>query len=86
MRIDIYGRIDGTAEVHQMITLLLEHGGVATDDYTPHPWTLPEILSGTVIDGLRFSTFAATTNSAAHTGVPDSTDRLTSAMLLCQGI
>ncbi len=39
MQIDISGRIDGTAEVHRMIALLLEHGGVATDDYTPHPWT-----------------------------------------------
>ncbi|MFH8395380.1 hypothetical protein [Streptomyces sp. NPDC018036] len=29
----------------------------ATDDYTARPWTLPEILSGTVIDGLRFFDF-----------------------------
>lgn len=35
VQIDISGRIDGTAEVHRMIALLLEHGGVATDDYTP---------------------------------------------------
>lgn len=35
VQIDVSGRIDGTAEVHQMIALLLEHGGVATDDYTP---------------------------------------------------
>ncbi|MHB9847683.1 hypothetical protein ACSYGO_00355 [Streptomyces krungchingensis] len=40
-----------------MISLLLEHGGVATDDYTAHPWTLPEILSEAVIDGLRFFDF-----------------------------
>ncbi|MGW2888672.1 hypothetical protein ACWDDN_25795 [Streptomyces griseoruber] len=57
VEIDISGRIDGTAEVHQMIALLLEHGGVAMDDYTTHPWTLPEILSGAVIDGLRFFDF-----------------------------
>lgn len=57
VRIDISGRVDGTAEVHQMIALLLEHGGVATDDYTTHPWTLPEILSGARIDGLRFFDF-----------------------------
>ncbi|MFE4983836.1 MULTISPECIES: hypothetical protein [unclassified Streptomyces] len=30
---------------------------MATDDYPPHPWTLPEILSGAVIDGLRFFDF-----------------------------
>ncbi|MEJ8640138.1 hypothetical protein [Streptomyces sp. MS2.AVA.5] len=57
MQIDISGRIDGTAEVHRMMVLLLEHGGVVTDDYTTHPWTLPEILSGAVIDGLRFFDF-----------------------------
>ncbi|WP_331446650.1 hypothetical protein [Streptomyces xanthochromogenes] len=57
VHIDVSGRIDGTAEVHRMIALLLEHGGVATDDYTSHPWTLPEILSGAVIDGLRFFDF-----------------------------
>ncbi|MGW2556310.1 hypothetical protein [Streptomyces sp. NPDC001635] len=56
-QIDISGRIDGTAEVHQMIALLLEHGGVATDDYTTRPWTMPEILSEAVIDGLRFFGF-----------------------------
>ncbi|WP_329349527.1 hypothetical protein OG226_18800 [Streptomyces sp. NBC_01261] len=32
--IDISGRIDGTAEVHRLIVLLLERGGVATDDYS----------------------------------------------------
>ncbi|MEU7838285.1 MULTISPECIES: hypothetical protein [unclassified Nonomuraea] len=49
VQIDISGRIDGTAEVHQMVALLLEHGGVATDDYSVHPWTLQEIKSETVI-------------------------------------
>ncbi|MFF5019425.1 hypothetical protein [Streptomyces sp. NPDC001165] len=37
--------------------LLLEHGGVATDDYSAHPWTLQEIKSGAVNDGLRFFDF-----------------------------
>jgi hypothetical protein len=53
VQIDVSGRIDGTAEVHQLVALLLEHGGVAIDDYSAHPWTLQEIQSGTVIDGLR---------------------------------
>jgi hypothetical protein len=57
--IDISGRIDGTPEVHQVTALLLEHGGVAVDDYSAHPWTLQEIESGTVIDGLRFFDFRA---------------------------
>jgi hypothetical protein len=52
--IDISGRIDGTTEVHQLVELLLEHGGVATGDYSSHPWTLQEIKSGPVNDGLRF--------------------------------
>ncbi|WP_258939626.1 hypothetical protein [Actinomadura luteofluorescens] len=57
VQIDISGRIDGTAEVHQMTALLLDRGGVATDDYTTHPWTLTEILSGAVVDGQRFFDF-----------------------------
>lgn len=57
VQIDISGRIDGTAEVHHLVAMLLEHGGVAMDDYTDRPWTLPEILSGAVIDGLRFFDF-----------------------------
>ena len=54
VQVDISGRIDGTAEVHHVVALLLEHGGVAVDDYSSHPWTLPEVRSGAVIDGLRF--------------------------------
>ncbi|MFJ8827668.1 hypothetical protein ACIREE_38755 [Streptomyces sp. NPDC102467] len=54
VQIDVSGRIDGTAEVHQLSALLLEHGGVAIDDYSAHPWTLDEIHSGAVIEGLRF--------------------------------
>jgi hypothetical protein len=54
VQVDTSGRIDGTAEVRQLVALLLEHGGVATDDFSAHPWTLQEIESGAVIDGLRF--------------------------------
>ncbi|MFF4041347.1 hypothetical protein [Streptomyces sp. NPDC001816] len=57
VQIDISGRIDGTAEVRQLVELLLEHAGVATDDYSAHPWTLQEIKSGAVNDGLRFFDF-----------------------------
>ncbi|MFF4315673.1 hypothetical protein [Streptomyces sp. NPDC001507] len=35
MQIDVSGLIDGTAEVHQMIALPLQHGGVATDGCAP---------------------------------------------------
>ncbi|MER5184495.1 hypothetical protein ABT009_40320 [Streptomyces sp. NPDC002896] len=59
VQIDISGRIDGTAEVHQLVELLLEHGGVATDDYLARPWTLQEIKSGAANDGLRFFDFRA---------------------------
>lgn len=59
VQVDISGRIDGTAEVHQLVALLLERGGVAIDDYSCHPWTLQEIESGAVIDGLRFFDFRA---------------------------
>ncbi|NEA66784.1 hypothetical protein [Streptomyces sp. SID12488] len=57
VQIDISGRIDGTTEIRQLVALLIEHGGVALDDYSTHPWTLQEIESGTVIGGLRFFDF-----------------------------
>ncbi|WP_405476422.1 hypothetical protein [Streptomyces sp. NBC_00009] len=57
VQIDISGRIDGTTEIHQLVALVLVHGGVAFDDYSAHPWTLQEIESGTVIGGLRFFDF-----------------------------
>ncbi|MFJ8603598.1 hypothetical protein ACIREM_33800 [Streptomyces shenzhenensis] len=57
VQIDVSGRIDGTAEVHQLVELLLEDGGVAIDDCSAHPWTLREINSGAVNDGLRFFDF-----------------------------
>ncbi|GAA2341289.1 hypothetical protein [Dactylosporangium salmoneum] len=59
VQIDISGRIDGTPKVHQLVALLLERGGVAIDDYSAHPWTLQEIESGAVVDGLRFFDFRA---------------------------
>ncbi|KUJ56905.1 hypothetical protein ADL25_04885 [Streptomyces sp. NRRL F-5122] len=59
VQIDISGRIDGTTEVRQLVELLLQHGGVVTDDYSAHPWTLQEIKSGAVNDGLRFFDFRA---------------------------
>ncbi|WP_327748518.1 hypothetical protein [Streptomyces europaeiscabiei] len=52
--IDISGRIDGTAEVRQVVALLLRRGGAAVDDYSAHAWMLQEIESGAVVDGLRF--------------------------------
>jgi hypothetical protein len=59
LQIDISGRIDGTDEIHQILALLLDHGGVAFDDYTEHAWTLQEIQSGALMDGLRFFDFRA---------------------------
>lgn len=59
LQVDISGRIDGTAEVHRLVTLLLHDGGTAVDDYSAHPWTLEEVASGAVIDGLRFFDFRA---------------------------
>jgi hypothetical protein len=52
--IDISGRIPGTAEACRVAGWLLERGGFAVDDYSAHPWTLQEIESGAVVDGLRF--------------------------------
>ncbi|MFJ4834514.1 hypothetical protein ACIP79_32090 [Streptomyces sp. NPDC088747] len=59
VQIDISGRIDGTREVHRLVELLLENGGVATDDYSAHPWTLQEIKSGALNGGLGFFDFRA---------------------------
>lgn len=59
VRADVSGRIDGTAEVRHLATLLLRQGGVAFDDYSEHAWTLGEIESGTAIEGLRFFDFRA---------------------------
>jgi hypothetical protein len=56
-QIDVSGCIDGTVEVHHLLTLLLEHGGVAIDDCSPHPWTLPDIRCGVAVAGLRFFDF-----------------------------
>jgi hypothetical protein len=54
---DVSGRIDGTEEVRQLAALLLQHGGVAVDDYSAHAWTLAEIESDAEFDGLRFFDF-----------------------------
>lgn len=59
LRIDVSGRIDGTNDVHRLLDLLLDRGGVAFDDYTDHAWTLQEIQSGVLVDGLRFFDFRA---------------------------
>ncbi|GIF41592.1 hypothetical protein BC793_11143 [Actinoplanes xinjiangensis] len=57
VQIDISGRVDGTTEVHQLLTKLLARGGVAFDDYTIHAWSLHEIENGSTVDGLRFFDF-----------------------------
>lgn len=59
LQVDVSGRVDGTAELRHLLALLLEHGGVAADDYSPHAWTLREIEDGTVVDGLCFFDFRA---------------------------
>jgi len=45
------------SEVLQLVTLLLERGGVAVDDYSDHLWTREQIESGAVITGLHFFDF-----------------------------
>ncbi|MEV0900394.1 hypothetical protein [Actinoplanes sp. NPDC049802] len=57
VQIDISGRIDGTADVRQLLELLLSAGGVAFDDYTNHAWSLPEIKNGSTFSGLGFFDF-----------------------------
>ncbi|WP_306366350.1 hypothetical protein [Nocardiopsis sp. CC223A] len=57
LQVNVTGRVDGTAELHRLAALLLEHGGAAYDDHSRHAWTLREIEEGTVIDGLRFFDF-----------------------------
>ncbi|MEV4283127.1 hypothetical protein [Actinoplanes xinjiangensis] len=58
VQIDISGRVDGTTELHQLLTRLLAHGGVAFDDYTVHAWSLQEIANGSTVDGMRFFDFS----------------------------
>lgn len=57
VQIAVSGRIEGTREVSGLVTSLLGKGGFATDDYSGHFWTLPEIESGAVVGGLRFFDF-----------------------------
>jgi hypothetical protein len=54
VQIDVSGRIHGAAAVHRLVALLIEQGGVAMEDYSNHPWTLPEIRSSATVDGLPF--------------------------------
>ncbi|MEU0490374.1 hypothetical protein ABZ249_14200 [Nocardiopsis sp. NPDC006139] len=54
LQVDVSRRVEGAAELLPLLALLLEHGGVAADDHSPHAWTLREIEDGTVVDGLRF--------------------------------
>ncbi|PJE96941.1 hypothetical protein CUT44_15415 [Streptomyces carminius] len=57
VQVDVSGRIDGTAEVRRLAALLLRQGGVAFDDYSEHAWTLREIESDALFEGLRFFDF-----------------------------
>lgn len=57
LQVDVSGRIDGTAEVRSLLSRLLEHGGVAVDDYSDHCWTLRELENGVRIEGLAFFDF-----------------------------
>jgi hypothetical protein len=57
VQIDISGRVEGTADVRQLLKLLLASGGVAFDDYTDHAWSLPEIIDGSTFNGLCFFDF-----------------------------
>ncbi|MFC5185961.1 hypothetical protein [Actinomadura harenae] len=57
VQIGVPGRVEGTTELHHLAELLLAHGGVAMDNYSDHPWTLEEIRSGAVKDGLHFFDF-----------------------------
>ncbi|RKS08627.1 hypothetical protein DFP74_4341 [Nocardiopsis sp. Huas11] len=54
VRIDLSRRIDGVEEVGRLLALLLDSAGVAVDDHSDHLWSLREIESGAVVDGLRF--------------------------------
>jgi hypothetical protein len=73
VQIGISGRIDGTAEVHQLVALLLEYGGVATDAYSDRPWTLQDIESGAEFEACASSTFARTTSSTTSADSPSPT-------------
>jgi hypothetical protein len=57
VQVDISGRIDGTAEIRDLVSCLLQDGGVAVDDYSDHCWTLCEIETDLKVDGLGFFDF-----------------------------
>jgi len=52
---DISGRGSGQVEVFAFVKYFLsQFHGVATDDYTNHPWLLTEIINGEKIQGHPF--------------------------------
>lgn len=57
LQVNISGRIDGTSEIRAFAAQVLNHGGIAVDDYTTHCWTLQEIESNLTVDGLAFFDF-----------------------------
>ncbi|MEU2610610.1 hypothetical protein ABZ570_03330 [Micromonospora sp. NPDC007271] len=57
LQVDVSSRVDGTVEVRRLALALLAHGGIATDDYSDHPWTAEEIANDVTVDGLRFFDF-----------------------------
>ncbi|MFJ1540062.1 hypothetical protein ACIODS_16100 [Micromonospora chalcea] len=57
VHVDVSGRVDGTAEVRRLTSVLLGQGGVAMDDYSDHVWTAEQIAADVTVDGLRFFDF-----------------------------
>ncbi|MCT2279749.1 hypothetical protein M3G91_19235 [Micromonospora chalcea] len=57
VHVDVSGRVDGTAEVRRLTSVLLGRGGVAMDDYSDHVWTAEQIAADVTVDGLRFFDF-----------------------------
>ncbi|MGC4805436.1 hypothetical protein [Micromonospora sp. DT233] len=68
LRVDVSGRVDGTAEVRRLTLALLAQGGIAMDDYSDHPWTAAEIADDVAVDGLRFFDFRAYHERTRHLG------------------
>lgn len=54
-QIDISGRFDGTIEVKNLLTQLLESvNGYAMDDYTGYFWSSEQIKNGSLVEGHPF--------------------------------
>lgn len=52
---DVSGRHPGDEQVSRFVTAILtQFPGVAQDEYTPHCWTLDEVLQGDLVDGHPF--------------------------------